>query len=289
MRDVPSATAMLVLNGVAFRSTDPRYSALVSERARVHSAGLIRAAGERPRNGRNAFDRAIVGIMEALTVPGLSLHYVLRKRYIEDVLREAIGHDFRQLVVIGAGLDTVALRLVEQFPALRAIEVDHPATQALKKRLLSAAKIPTTTTFLPLDLTHATLAETLKACPEFDGNRATLFLAEAVFLYLNEDEVRKALRAIRSVASQSRMVFTFFGPRPGRTINFQNATFIADWWLRWRGEPPRWAIEPEMVPTFLASEGFRTCEVATDASFHRRYVSGQVPLSRGEHIAVAET
>jgi methyltransferase (TIGR00027 family) len=288
MKDAPSATAMLVLKGVAFRSTDPRHSALVSERARAHALALIRAAGQHPRSGANIVDRAIVRIMETFTVPGLSLHYILRKRYIEDVLRDAIAHGFRQLIVVGAGLDTVGLRLQEEFPELRTIEVDHPATQAQKQRLLSQAKIPATVTFLPLDLTRSTLAQTLEGCDSFDGSRPTLFLAEAVFLYLDEEEVREALRAMRRVAPHSRIVFTFFGPRRRGPINFQNARFIADWWLRWRGEPPRWAIDPESVKTFLESEGFSVREIATDATFQRRYVSDEVPLSRGEHIAVAD-
>jgi methyltransferase (TIGR00027 family) len=288
MKDAPSATAMLVLNGVAFRATDPRYEALVSDRARALATRLIVAAGQRPRNGRNFRDRAIVSVMEWATLPGLSLHYVLRKRYIEDVLRDAIGAGFSQLVIIGAGLDTIALRLREDFPELNGIEIDHPATQAQKKRLLTTAGETPAITFLPLDLTRATLAETLRRCPEFDRTRTTLFLAEAVFLYLSEDEVRDALRAIRTAAAHPRIVFTFFGTRPRGPINFQNATFIADWWLRWRSEPPRWAIDPEDLKAFLASEGFNLRELATDETFHRRYISEDVSMPRGEHIAVAE-
>jgi methyltransferase (TIGR00027 family) len=287
MKDRPSSTAMLVLNGVAFRATDPRYAHLVSRAASDHAAALLRAAGQRPRHGGNLLDRAIVHVMERFSVPGLSLHYILRKRYIEEVLRRAFASDFRQLVVIGAGLDTVALRLVAEFPALNAIEVDHPATQSLKRELLQSAGIAAPITFLPVDLTRTSLSTSLATCAAFDRTAPTLFLAEAVFLYLTEDEVREALRSVRTAAARSRIVFTFFAPRTRGTINFQNATPIADWWLRWRGEPIRWAIDPGAMQHFLASEGFDLQEVALDDTFQRRYVSARVPLARGEHIAVA--
>jgi methyltransferase (TIGR00027 family) len=287
MKDRPSATAMLVLNGVAFRATDPRYEHLVSKAASDHATALLRAAGRRPRHGRNFLDRAIVHVMERFTVPGLSLHYILRKRYIEEVLRRAFASDFRQLVVIGAGLDTVALRLAADHPALNAIEVDHPATQSLKRELLRSAGISTSVTFLPVDLTRTSLSTSLATCAAFDRTAPTLFLAEAVFLYLTEDEVREALRSIRTAVARSRVVFTFFAPRPRGPINFQNATPIADWWLRWRGEPMRWAIDPGALKQFLASEGFELQEIALDDTFQRRYVSTAVPHARGEHIAVA--
>jgi methyltransferase (TIGR00027 family) len=287
MKDRPSSTAMLVLNGVAFRATDSRYAHLVSETARHHASALLRAAGRRPRHGRNLLDRAIVHVMELFTVPGLSLHYVLRKRYIEEVLRSALANDFRQLVVIGAGLDTVALRLVAEFPALNAIEVDHPATQSLKRELLHTAGIAAPITFLPVDLSRTSLSASLATCAAFDRTVPTLFLAEAVFLYLTEDDVREALRSIRTAAAHSRIVFTFFAPRSRDPINFQNARPFADWWLRWRGEPMRWAIDPSAMKQFLASEGFDLQGVAMDDTFQRRYVSARVAHARGEHIAVA--
>ncbi len=53
--------------------------------------------------------------------------------------RRASGH--RQLVVLGAGLDTYAYR-GRMRDRLRIFEVDHPATQAWKRRRLAEAGIP---------------------------------------------------------------------------------------------------------------------------------------------------
>ncbi|HEY3056793.1 MAG TPA: class I SAM-dependent methyltransferase, partial [Thermoanaerobaculia bacterium] len=188
-------------------------------------------------------------------------------RYIEDLARAAIVDGFRQLVVVGAGLDTLALRLSHR---VRAVEIDHPATQRLKRALVDGP-----IEFVPADFTRDTLI--LRDEP-------TLFVAEAVFLYLTEAEVRRMLARIRE-AKQARLIFTFWEPR--NPVNFQNATPLADWWLQRASEPGRWAIAPEKLDDFLASEGFSLLRLARDDDYHHRYVSKEVPLAKGEHIAVA--
>jgi methyltransferase (TIGR00027 family) len=267
MKEAPSNTALLVARGVAFQSTHPRFGHLVPNDAGELARHFVAAAGRRVRSGSSRLDRLFVAAQERLTVPGITLHYVLRKRYIEELARAAIGDGFRQLVVLGAGFDTLALRLSHR---VRAVEIDHPATQHLKRTIIDGA-----IEFVPADFTHETLA--LRDEP-------TLFVAEAVFLYLTEEQVRRVLAQIREV-ERARVIFTFWEPRD--PVNFQNATPLADWWLRRAGEPGRWAIAPEKLADFLASEGFSLLRLARDDDYHHRYVSKEVPLAKGEHIAVA--
>src|SRR3954463_10787428 len=62
---------------------------------------------------------ALARAIERATVPGLCLHFMLRKRWIEHAVRSALARGARRVVVIGAGYDTLALRLAREFPALR--------------------------------------------------------------------------------------------------------------------------------------------------------------------------
>jgi len=64
-----------------------------------------------------------------------------RTRFAEDALTTAVAHGVRQLVVLGAGLDTYAYRGALR-GRLRIFEVDHPATQAWKRQRLAEAGIP---------------------------------------------------------------------------------------------------------------------------------------------------
>ena len=263
MKDAPSSTALLVAAGVAFQSTHPRNKHLVPEESGQLVRAFLRRVGGRPRSGASWWDRAVVAMRERLSVPGLTLHYVLRKQAIEELVRGAIREHYRRLVVLGAGLDTLACRLAREIPCT---EVDHPATQRLKRVAVGESPIE----FVSLDLSSG-------LTPMY-SDEPVVFLAESVLLYLSEDEVRGVLRTLRQRHAATRLIFTFWEPR--QPINFQNATFIADWYLRAHGEPGRWAIRTADVERFLGSEGFRLRRILLDTEIGTR--------ARGEHVAVAE-
>ena len=82
----------------------------------------------------------------------LRMFIAARARFAEDALARALRGGARQLVVLGAGLDTTAYRA--SLPAgARAFEVDHPATQAWKRERLVEAGIAISPalTFAPID------------------------------------------------------------------------------------------------------------------------------------------
>ena len=268
MKDAPSSTAQLVAAGVAFQSTHPRNRHLISE----EWGRLARSFAQR-ESGASPFDRFIVALRERLTVPGLTLHYVLRKRRIEELVRAAA---FPQLIVLGAGLDTLALRLSRE---MTCIEIDHPATQHLKAKLLDCGGHAAALELLPVDFTRDTLTKALNRSNRYEPTKPALFVAEAVLLYLTEAQVRDLFNQLKSRSAKTRLIFTFWQPRD--PINFQNATFIADWYLRKHGEPGRWAIRPEQVRAFVESEGFTLLELIRDIDYGTK--------ARGEHIAVVET
>ena len=56
-----------------------------------------------------------------------------RSRIAEDALSRAVERGVRQIVILGAGLDTFALRNPHGARQIRIYEVDHHATQAWKR------------------------------------------------------------------------------------------------------------------------------------------------------------
>ena len=80
---------------------------------------------------------------------GMRLFVAARSAVAEAHLADGVeSRGVRQLVVLGAGLDTFAYRNPFE-GALRVFEVDHPATQAWKRRRLAETKIP-----VPASLTY---------------------------------------------------------------------------------------------------------------------------------------
>jgi methyltransferase (TIGR00027 family) len=102
-----------------------------------------------------------------------------RSRYTEERLSEAAGRGVEQCVVLGAGLDSFAYR-APVARRLRVFEVDHPATQAWKRRRLAAAAIPVPDAlrFVAVDFTADSLADRLRDAG-FDRALADYFMPRA--------------------------------------------------------------------------------------------------------------
>ena len=65
---------------------------------------------------------------------GIRLFIVSRSRFSEEALAASVARGARQVVVLGAGLDTFSLR--NPYSDVRVFEVDFPATQAWKRERL---------------------------------------------------------------------------------------------------------------------------------------------------------
>src|SRR5215468_7749967 len=135
-----SATAYLIARAMVFVSRDAELGHLVPMQAAEISRWIVEACSRHGRLLLSAMDwpwfRRVVHLVEQATIPGLFLHYALRKLAIEEVVRASLAEGFTQVVVLAAGFDTLALRLQAEFPSVRFIEMDHPATQAVKEKVL---------------------------------------------------------------------------------------------------------------------------------------------------------
>jgi len=107
----------------------------------------------------------------------------LRTRYYDDWLRDAAASGVRQLVLLGAGLDTRAYRL--DWPAgIRFFEIDQPAVLAFKEKVLTERAASPTCELVPVavDLRDDWAGALRRA--GFDPSAATAWLAEGLLAYL---------------------------------------------------------------------------------------------------------
>jgi methyltransferase (TIGR00027 family) len=142
----------------------------------------------------------------------LRIFIAVRTRFAEDALAAAVERGVRQLVVLGAGLDTYAYRSTLG-DRLQIFEVDHPATQAWKRQRLEDAAIPVpkSLTFAPIDFEHQTLPEGLAAAG-FDSSQQTFFTWLGVVPYLTEEAVWSTLAFIAYLPSGAHVVFDYSDP-----------------------------------------------------------------------------
>jgi len=295
--DKPSATAYLIARSTYFLSRDRALGYLVPERSAELSLRFIQA---RRRKGRaleritgSKYFRPLTSAMERATIPGIKLHYALRKRYLEEIACRALQEGMRQVVIIGAGFDTLALRLHESFSEAEFFEVDHPATQR-EKRVVAEKHMPPASNlhFVALDLAHRNLEECLLAHTLYRAGADTLFIAEGLLMYLAPAEVDLLLQAVRRCGLQTRIAFTFMETLSDGRVGFRNSSRLVDLWLRLRNESFKWGISREEVGSFLQARGFKLCEAVTAEDLRNRYLSSarlkNLPLAEGECICVAE-
>jgi methyltransferase (TIGR00027 family) len=139
---------------------------------------------------------------------------VLRSRYAEDRLAVARAR-LNQYVILGAGLDSYALRHAADLNELIVFEVDEPAMLAWKQARLEVLglKAPRQLRFTPCDFEHTSIAGALMDtgfAPEAPAFISWLGVTQ----YLSPNSVSDTLRWAADCAPGSEITLTFVVPGP---------------------------------------------------------------------------
>lgn len=214
-----------------------------------------------------------------------------RTRFAEDSLAAAVARGVRQVVVLGAGLDTLAYR--SPFgDGVQIFEVDHPATQEWKRLRLAKAgiRLPGSLVFAPVDFERATLADCL-AATDFDPGLQTFLTWMGVVPYLPEQSAWSVLEFIASLGGGAHVVFDYSNPPallpPDRRLAHERrAARVAG-----LGEPWLSYFETSKLHGRLNALGFTDIEDLGPPQIAARYFPERTgPLSEeGGHILRAST
>jgi len=214
---------------------------------------------------------------------GMRLFVSARSRYAEDALADAVSAGgIRQLVLLGAGLDTFAYR--NPHPGLRVVEVDHPSTQSAKRARLAETgiEIPANVTYLGIDLERDSLADRLR----LDG--PAFFFWLGVVPYLTRPGFDETLRFV--AAGDGNEVVFDYAQSPGLMPADRRA------WLEARaarvaglGEPWLTYFEPGEIGAELRSLGFVDVEDLGPAQLAARFFDRPdlPPDTPGGHVVKA--
>jgi methyltransferase (TIGR00027 family) len=300
--DRPSETALLILRSTLLLARDPQLSVLVPPAAAEACRRFLEEvdpawlAALRWRAASWSPVRAAAFFLERFVIPGISLHYAVRKRFLEEAVRQALAAGASQLVVLGAGLDTLALRLHREYPQVLFVECDHPATQAVKRRALARwgelDPVDSNLVLVTLDLARTRPQEVLAALTQYREKADTFFLAEGLTMYLQPGEMDSLFAFARDHAGPgSRFAFTFMEPQADGKINFPEASPFVRRWLERVGEPFTWGIRRQDLPAWLAARGFEMMDLVGAGELRQRYLApaglADRRLAVGEHVAVA--
>lgn len=199
------------------------------------------------------------------------LFFAARARFAEDAVAAAIAAGVRQVVILGAGLDTFAYR--NPRPDLRVFEVDHPATQAWKRERLTTAGIdrPETLTFVPVDFETQTLAAGLESTG-FKRTDPAVFVWLGVVFYLTPNAAHATLEYIAGQAQPVEVVFDYLQPANSdedRALQQARADRLAS-----VGEPVFSYFTPDDIAAQLRALGFTDLEDHSAPDLVTRYLDG---------------
>lgn len=153
------------------------------------------------RESKNAADRI------SQSFPPIRNNVRLRTRYFDDRLRHQIGQGLRQILILGAGLDTRAQRIAADGVAY--FEIDAPQTQAFKKTRLEQSYIDPNTTFIGADYVADGMLDLLGQSG-FDLSLPTHVIWEGNTMYLDDDAVCRVLSDLMNKMKRCSASFDFF-------------------------------------------------------------------------------
>lgn len=201
---------------------------------------------------------------------------VVRSRYAEDQLANAITAGIRQYVILGAGLDTSAYRAPAANSQLAVFEIDHPATQGWKKQRLIAAgiAIPSNLQYVSVDFEKQRLPEELA--------RAGFRIDEPVFVswlgvvpYLTREAASATFGYLGKLPAGSGVVFDYGVSRSALTFFERLALDAISRRVAQAGEPFKLLFEPQELTNFISALGFHRIEQLGATELNARYFANR--------------
>ncbi len=189
-------------------------------------------------------------------MPGQFEAFAHRKAFCERQVRESIDAGASQILVLGAGYDTMGWRMAPEFPQVGFFEIDHPATASLKIRGVEKMGPRQNLYLIPADLGQRRLIDVLANDKDWDQNAPTTIVAEGLLQYLTPESVRELFTQCASIAMDSRIVFTYIPTHEDGQPDAGPRTGLVLWLLKVGGEPWLWSIRPEELGPFLGAVGW---------------------------------
>lgn len=197
---------------------------------------------------------------------------VARSRFSEDALHAALARGVTQYVIIGAGLDTFALRQPGLVDRLAIFELDHPASQRLKRRLLArVGGLRRNVELVEADFERESVGEVLKRSRFNAGERCFLSWLGTTF-YLSEAATLATLCSIAQFAAPgSELVFDFCVPEEALAAHDRKELAALKRFAARRGEPFLSSFLPAQLAEQISALGLDLVENASPEVLELRY------------------
>jgi len=272
-------------NNKASRTAD--YTAAMRARHFVHDSNLIfedPIASALTSTGLSMLlqQKTINWLYKSPLVPaiqGSESLILYRADYIERRLKIALEQGCTQYVIIAAGMDSYAYRCEELSDQVTVFEVDHPATQAVKRQRLADNNIQTrvNTEYIGADLATTSLAQALSDS-SFNPNQATFFSCAGLIYYLTEAQSFGLFKAIAALSAPgSQLVFDYSDSSAPMTFLQRTKRRLIRRFLKWTGEVILSNFEASPLAEEMERYQFALKEDIGPTEIHQHYFQARQP------------
>ena len=203
----------------------------------------------------------------------------MRHAFARDVVAAAVHDGVRQVIVLGAGLDTTAYQREQPAPELRVLEIDHPATQAWKRERLADAGIAATAavSYAGVDFETQSWPDVARSTGLAAGTPCVVVWL-GVVPYLTLDAVRATVESVAGLAPGSSLVLDYGEPRgDGGPARLDARVARA-------GEPFRTRLTRDRLHELVLGSGLEVHDDLGVAALVRRYLGADVADRPGGHL-----
>jgi methyltransferase (TIGR00027 family) len=268
----PSDTAEAMAAARAFGSHIYRAEAILDDPLAEHFLGARFRVLYRlmQRFGTDRINLGVASLYDRV-LPGAIGWVLTRHRYFDDAIDEAVRGGASQVVFVGAGYDSRAFRQ-QALSGVRVLEIDHPDTQARKKKIVQRlfGALPAHVRYVSLNATRGDLRQLAEH--GFDRRARAVFVLEGFLWYMPPDVARAILGAIAAIAAPgSRVIFDYILPAVvDGTCTLEGARRHRSYCAR-RGEPILSGIDPDHLEAYLGDLGLRLVDDLGSDALGARY------------------
>jgi methyltransferase (TIGR00027 family) len=295
-RPLPDPTAVMsALNRAAHLVLDPAPHVFVDDvgLALVNVPAVLRHAGFDVPDGHGVRADGWLFSPRALEwFRGWRGTFVGRARFVEELVLEEVERGVHQLVLLGAGLDTLALRRTDLAGQLVVFEVDQAATQTWKARRIRElfGSVPSNLVFAPADFETAVSWRDGLVAVGFDVERPALVVSTGVTQYITRPTLTATMKDVAGLARGTTFVCTFVLPFESIPAAERQLRAVTEERSAERGAPWISSYEPGEVLEVADRAGFVTVDHVSAAAWEDAWFQGRSDDLRpaaGEHAIVA--
>jgi methyltransferase (TIGR00027 family) len=216
-------------------------------------------------------------LMRQMFPPGIYEYVLARTKVMDAAFLEALDAGFPQIVLLGAGFDTRALRFADRNQGTKIFELDVATTQQAKIEVLRKKKVylPAELIFASIDFDKEEIFEALSKAG-YQEEQKSLFLWEGVTMYLSAQAVDDTLNFIHHAAAPGgRVAFDYIYASVLRRENryygeqgiFERVASTGESWT--------FGLEDGAIESFLAERGFEVVTHYTSPELEKLYLTAE--------------